>query len=223
VGNTGILLPPPFSENEVPSFIQSHEPLWVKGQGYLSIAYLADSVYPPDGLYTGERAMNVQSYEESNIKLGLQFEGSKNFGSVSGGAVLNTIFRTGILPVSLKKRSVSFTGDGVQGEIFINPTFTGGNTEVYQNATTISPSVGLSQIITGITLQDEGVLTFAPVYAFGNASNQGKGGVLTLIEVEHILAPNTDFLLRLTSLDTAAQNLASHLTWFEGLLDLPRP
>lgn len=177
----------------------------------------------PEGLYEGTRAMTVQGYEESNIKLGLQFEASKNFGDIPTGGVLDSIIRTGSTPVSLKKRSVSFTGEGLQGEIFINPTFTGGNIETYQNATTISPNIGSAQILTGITLQDEGTLVFAPVYAFGNTSNQGKGGLLTLMEPEHILAPNTDFLFRLTSLDSSTQKIASHLTWYEGELDLPRP
>lgn len=205
------------------------EEIWLRTpKGYTVTLFVqegsGDSGEPaPEGLYVGLRAMNVQSYEESNIKLGLQFEASKNFGDIPTGGVLNSIIRTGSTPVSLKKRSVSFTGEGVQGEIFINPTFTGGNIETYQNATTISPVVGLTQIITGITLQDEGTLVFAPVYAFGNASNQGKGGVLTLIEPEHILAPNTDFLFRLTSLDSSTQKIASHLTWYEGELDLPRP
>ncbi|CAM0037785.1 hypothetical protein VPH184E373B_0031 [Vibrio phage 184E37-3b] len=178
----------------------------------------------PEGLYEGRRAMTVQGYEEANIKLGVQFEGSKNFGEVAGGTVLNTIFRTGNLPVSLKRRLVSFTGEGVTGEIFINPTYTGGTSESYQNGTTISPAVGISQILVNLTtLTDDGTLAFAPVHAFGNASNQGKGGVLALIEPEHILAPNTDFLLRLTSLDSNPQSLASHLVWYEGNLDLPLP
>lgn len=208
---------------------QESEEVWLRvAKGYTVKLFVqegsSDSGEPaPEGLYEGLRAINVQTYEESNIKLGLQFEASKNFGDIPPGGVLNSIIRTGATPVSLKKRSVSFNGEGVQGEIFINPTFTQGNSESYYNATTVSPNQGLTQILTGITLQDEGTPVFAPVYAFGNASNQGKGGVLTLLEPEHILSPNTDFLFRLTSLDSSTQKIASHLTWYEGELDLPRP
>lgn len=218
----GLLVPPPFEDSPF-IFDVSHEDIWILVPAQITITYLNNSMIPPEGVYTGERALNVQGYEESNIKLGLQFEGSKNFGELAGGTVLNTIFKTGNLPVSLKKRIASFTGVGIQAEIYINPTYTGGTVEPYQNATTISPATGLSQIIVGINLTDQGTLAFAPIYAFGNASNQGKGGVLTLVEPEHILAPNTDFLLRLTSLDANNQTIASHLNWYEGELDLPRP
>lgn len=201
---------------------EGSETIWIRGSNALISVHTLALIEPPEGLYSGLRAMTVQGYEEANIKLGVQFEGSKNFGELAGGTVLNTIFRTGDLPVALKKRLVSFTGTGVTGEIFINPTYTGGINEVYQNGTSINPQIGLSQILVNLTsLEDTGTLAFAPVHAFGNASNQGKGGVLTLIEPEHILAPNTDFLLRLTSLDNNPQRLASHLVWYEGNLDLP--
>lgn len=200
------------------------EIVWVRGKGAILNVNTVSLSEPPAGVYEGTRAVTVQGYEEANIKLGIQFEGSKNFGELAGGTVLNTIFRTGKYPVSLKRRLVSFTGTGVTGEIYQNPTFTGGTQESYQNATTISPEVGLSQIIVNLsTLTDDGTLAFAPVHAFGNTSNQGKGGVLTLVEPEHILAPNTDFLLRLTSLDSNPQTIASHIVWYEGELDLPRP
>lgn len=202
---------------------EGSETVWVKGVGSKINVHLLNPTAPPLGVYTGTRAMTTQSYEEANIKLGIQFEGSKNFGEVSGGAVLNTIFRTGSLPVSLKRRIVSFTGVGLTASVYENPTFTGGTNASYQNATTVNPQTGLAQIIVNSTLTDDGTLAFAPIHAFGNASNQGKGGVLTLVEPEHILAPNTDFLLRLTSLDDGTQTVASHLAWYEGLLDLPRP
>lgn len=173
------------------------------------------------GIVLGTRAITVQGYQEANVKNGVQYEASKNFGSVAGSTSIDTIFTTGSLPVALKGRVVSFTGDGVSAFIFKAPSFTGGSTEAFQNATDINPVAGGITITTGVTLTDDGTLLFAPIHAFGNSSNQGKGGILTLLEPEQILAPNTDYLLRLTSLDASAQNIASHLRWYEGGLDLP--
>jgi len=177
----------------------------------------------PKGLYSGERAITSQSYTEANIKNGSQFEGSADFGTVATATELKTVFLTGALPVSLKGRTVSFTGEGVQAEVYKAPVYSGGSPAAYQNATDISPNTGISQIIVGATITNDGSLLFAPIYAFGNASNQGKGGVLTLVEPEHILAPNTAYMLKITSLDSGNQKIASHLSWYEGELDLPLP
>ena len=41
---------------------------------------------PPDGLYSGTRAMTIQSYVEANSKLGVQHEGSTLLQGVAANA-----------------------------------------------------------------------------------------------------------------------------------------
>ena len=174
----------------------------------------------PEGSFSGFRALNTQNYTEANIKLGAQHEGSTLF-TVAGLGVNNTIFLTGALPVSLKHRQIGFTGTGVSAFIYKVPTYTGGTSVVYQNPNSINPVVGLSQIIVGSTVTNDGVLTFAPDHLIGSSSKQGKGSSPSNIGQEKILAPNTAYLLRLTSLDAQEQQITSHLSWYEGDLDLP--
>jgi hypothetical protein len=175
----------------------------------------------PLGAYEGLRALTTQSYTEANAKNGAQHEGSTLLLGVVGLASNDTIFLTGALPVSLKGRVIGFTGNGVVAEIFELPTYSGGASATYQNASAINPIAGLSQIIVGATVTADGTLVFAPDYLIGNTSNQGKGVTGAIIGREKIMKPNTAYLFRLTSLDTQAQDITSLLTWYEGELDLP--
>lgn len=175
----------------------------------------------PTGVFTGERAVNTQSYTESNTKLGLQQEGSAIFLGVAGGANNDTIFITGSKPVILKSRRITFSGSGVVAFIYELPTYTGGTSAVYQNANAINPVAGESQIIIGATITTDGILIFSPNYFIGNQSNQGKGDSGSSFGEENIMKPNTTYLLRITSLDSQPQDIASHLSWFEGEPDLP--
>ena len=172
------------------------------------------------GVMTGTNAMITQSYTEANSKLGVEHEGSTLF-TAPGSSVNNTFFVTGALPVSLKGRIIGFTGKGVTAEIYTGAIYSGGSSAPYQNASDINPVAGLSQIIVGATLTDEGTLAFAPDHLIGNTSNQGKGSTGAVVGREKLLKPNTVYLFRLTSLDSSAQDVASLLTWYEGELDLP--
>lgn len=176
----------------------------------------------PLGVSEGFRALNVQTYTESNSKLGLQHEGSTLF-TLGALDKNDTFFVTGALPVSLKGRVIGYTGDGVTAEIYTGATYTGGTPAVYQNASDINPVAGLSQIIVGATVSDAGTLAFAPNHLIGNTSNQGKGTAGIVVGRESLLKPNTTYLFRITSIDSAAQDVTSLLTWYEGELDLPLP
>jgi hypothetical protein len=176
----------------------------------------------PVGVYEGVRAVTTQGYVEANTKLGVQFEGSTLL-TIGGGASSDTIFLTGSNPVSLKGRKISYNGEGVTAEIYSTPTYTGGSPAAYQNANNKNPQVGESQIIVGATITDDGTLAFSPIHSLGNSGFFGGGSQVPGIESERILAPNTAYLLRLTNLDAGAQQVASHLSWYEGELDLPRP
>lgn len=176
----------------------------------------------PAGLFTGLRAMTTQSYTEANSKLGAEHEGSTYIPSLAGLGVNNTIFLTGAKPVILKARRVSFSGLGVIAEIFESPTYTGGTANVYQNSNAINPITGLTTIIVGSTVTLDGVLKFAPVPLIGSSSQQSKGATSVVAGSEQILKPNTAYLFRITSLDPQIQSVASFLSWYEGVIDLPR-
>ena len=153
------------------------------------LRYLYNSNPPPEGIYEGMRALTVQSYTEANAKNGVQHEGSTIINGVLGGASNDTIFITGNLPVSLKARLISYTGDGVKAEIYSNPIYSGGISAPYQNASNINPVVGQSTILVGATITDDGLLAFAPAYHIGNTSRQGQGATATFVGNEKILAP----------------------------------
>lgn len=177
----------------------------------------------PEGITSGLRAMTVQGYVEANVKNGTEHEGSTLLTGVAAGTSNDTIFLTGALPVSLKARVIAYSGTGVSGFIYEDPTYTGGSPVAYQNANAINPVTGLSQIIVGATVTVDGTLVFAPTHSIGNQSQQGKGTSGALLGGERILKPNTPYLLRLTSLDSQAQDISSFLSWYEGELDLPLP
>lgn len=175
----------------------------------------------PNGTINGTRAVNVQFYTESNIKLGLQHEGSTLLLGLAGASSNYTVFITGSLPTVLKARTVSYTGDGITAEIFKAPTYTGGVNAPYQNPNDINPVAGLAQILTVPAVTNEGTLVYAPIHYIGNQSRQGRGATGIAVGGERILAPNTTYLLKLTSLDPSAQDVTSFLSWYEGVLDLP--
>lgn len=193
----------------------------------VSISYMAFEPYKasdfPDGAFAGTRALTTQSYTEANSKNGTEHEGSTLLSAVAGGASNDTMFVTGALTVSLKGRVIGYTGDGVTARIFTGATYTGGTSVPYENASDINPVTGLSQIIVGATVTDDGTLAFAPDHLIGNTSNQGKGSTGAVIGREKLLKANTIYLFRLTSLDSAAQDITSLLTWYEGDLDFPLP
>lgn len=174
----------------------------------------------PSGIFKGTRAVIAQSYTEANSKLGAEHEGSTLI-TLGGNAVNDTFFVTGDLPIALKGRVISYTGDGVTAEIYTGATFTGGASVPYQNASDINPMIGLSQIIVGAVVGSEGVLAFAPDNLIGNTSNQGQGATAAVVGREKLLKPNTTYLFRLRSLDASSQDVSSLLSWYEGKLDLP--
>lgn len=177
----------------------------------------------PIGITTGVRAITTQSYTEANSKNGAQHESSIFHENIAGGGVINTIMSVGSLPLALKGRVLGYTGKGVKAQVFKLATYTGGTPFQIHNASDINPITSLSQILTGAVVTSQGVEAFAPDYLIGNTSNQGKGTSGVVVGREKILNRNTDYLLRLTSLDSQAQDITSLLTWYEGELDLPLP
>ena len=177
----------------------------------------------PVKAFQGLRALNTQSYTESNTKLGIQYELSIYEPVLSSGGVHNMIFQTGDKPVVIKARLVAYTGEGLTANIYESPTFTGGINTEYYNATNINPVDSTSTVLNNPIVTDPGDQLFATNYAIGNASNRGSGSTGTVLGGDHVLRGNTTYLFTLSSLDNQVQGISSYLTWYEGELDLPRP
>ena len=207
-------------------FTSDSSMLFVKGEATVILttgsAFNSGGEPAPEGLYSGLRAVTVQSYVEANAKLGVQHEISVFISGISGNATNDTLFITGSLPVILKERTASYTGAGVLLEIFEDATYSDIGVPV--------PSYNLSRIVntspeavfySGATITTEGVTAFPPEYLIGNESNQGKGGTNHITGRERILKPNTTYMFRVTSLDGTSQDVWLFDSFYEGETDLP--
>lgn len=180
----------------------------------------------PDGAFTGTRALTVQFYTEANVKNGSQFESSTYNAALAGLAVSDYIVSVGAKPVLLKGRAISVTGLGLKLEFYKNPTFTGGVQIPIFNLNSRNPIATTVQIIAAPAVSVAGTKIGCDKYALG--SNPQGGSAVTsstlfneAVGLETLLAPNSTYLFRATSLDTDPQTVFSYNTWYEGQLDLP--
>lgn len=176
----------------------------------------------PDGVFIGTRAMTVQGYTEANVKNGVQFNTSRRVLSLAGNTNSDSIFLTGAKPVILKARKIGYTGNGVSASIYTSPTYTGGTPAAVTNPNNINPAVSSIVLLSSPVITNIGTLTTAIAYSEGNITSQGRGNAEATLGEEVIMRPNTAYLLRVTSLDSAAQNFNAYLSWYEGPPDLPR-
>jgi hypothetical protein len=177
----------------------------------------------PADAYLGMRAVNVQNYLESNVKLGVQHEASRLF-TLAGSINSDSIMITGSNSVSLKHRTLGYDGAGIEARIFRAPTYSGESALVLpRNPNDINPVTSEVQLYTDAVVTVTGTEVFAPAFLLGGATQQNKGAVGAEVGQEKILRPNTVYLLRLTNLDTQAMQVSAYITWYEGALDLPRP
>lgn len=175
----------------------------------------------PAGVFTGARAVTSQSFRDANTKLGNLFNASRRVVGLAAEANADSIFLTGANPVILYARNIGYTGNGVSASIYRQPTYTGGTASDINNPNDINPSTTGVALLTAPTVTNIGTLTTAIAYSEGNTSNQGKGNPGASLGEEIIMLPNTAYLLRVTSLDTQAQNFSAYLSWYEGQPDLP--
>jgi hypothetical protein len=177
----------------------------------------------PDGAFTGRRAMTTQAYDEVNKKTGTQWEASTRVQLAAATGVNYTIFRTGNKSVDLKQRIFGFDGLGVVGRIYRNPTYTGGTPAGFWNMLTSKALVQPEcQLFVQPTVTARGTEIATAVYAFGPASQQGRGSVPAAYASNRIFdEPNTTYLLVIETLDDQLQYVSSRLELYEGGLDLP--
>lgn len=198
----------------------------------------------PAEVAEGLRAINVQGYVESNVKLGVQYSASTYFTGLTAGENLDIIIQTGDKPVAIKGPYVpAKDGGDVVLQFFKNPTFTGGadlSAGVY-NQNDINP-VASGVTLIGVAPTDPATGDYSPNDATKpnitdtgtpiqpslvvlGAETAGSSTTNTLsasIGLEQILAPNTTYLYRRT-VRAATASFFGFSTWYEGELDLPRP
>ncbi|MFH5067208.1 hypothetical protein ACHHY8_02495 [Enterobacter cloacae complex sp. 2024EL-00215] len=182
-------------------------------------------VYPhhssPNGLFTGARSITQQSLVEAAIKNGTLFTASRRVTGVAAGAFLDSTFTTGSKPCILVRRDVGYTGIGVAAYVYRNATATGTPVPAdINNPNDTNPATTTVTLNSGMTFTS-GTLTVSVAYSEGNGSNQGQGNSQAKLGEPIIMLPNTTYVLRIQSLDTATQNINAYVSWIEGYPDFP--
>lgn len=196
-----------------------------------------DSQGAPDGVYSGLRAKNFQSYDESNKKLGFQWEISREIIGATAGQRIFSVIKVGDnLPIDLKARVLGGTDEGVIGKMYwLNESDieTFGNPDRWYNFRTdisrtgAQPEVliypesevtfagGLAAV--DLAIEDRQVSadayrTTSPVAAAGGVPAAPVGGNRIIYQGEIVM---------LEIFSKSAQDVTSLLEVYEGGLDLP--
>ena len=204
----GVALRLKIIKTELPAAVSSlRVSVWRAGVSPQSVVNLHPDVALSD--------ITTQSYIERANKQGKLFTASRRVTDVAGGSNLDSIFITGTKQVIFNQRIIGYTGKGVVASIYRGAVATGGTAAEINNPNDITPQAATAQLLTGATVTNIGQLTVAATYSEGNASNQGQGNSQAKLGEQIIMAPNTTYLLRITSLDTAVQNINAYVSWFE--------
>ena len=204
----GIALRLKIIKNQLPATITSlHVAIWRACATPQSIVNVSPDVSISN--------ITAQSYAERANKQGKLFTASRRVTDVAGSSNLDSILITGTKQVIFNQRIIGYTGKGVIASIYRGAVATGGTAAEINNPNDITPQAATAQLLTGATVTNIGQLTVAATYSEGNASNQGQGNSQARLGEQIIMAPNTTYLLRITSLDTATQNINAYVSWFE--------
>lgn len=179
-------------------------------------------------IINGLRAICVQPYDEMNKKTGRQWAASRivldappSTGAINSTGVYYSVIKTGVNPVDLKSREFAHNGTSLIADIFENPTYTGGTADTIYKACGIADTTTDVELLTGITLTDEGDMFAPSIYILGPDSQQSKGAPNALYGSNYILAANTSYLLKFYSTDTQNQDIAARIEFYDGGLDVP--
>lgn len=161
------------------------------------------------------RGIRDASFTTEGLRPSKIFTASRRVTGLAAGANADSVFIVGSKPVVFFSRLIGRSGTGVSAAIFRGPTYTGGTLAEVFNTNDVSFIASTIQLLTTPTVTAPGEQTIATGWAIGNSSNQGQGGV-NLLGVPLYMLPNTAYLLRVTSLDTQAQDFSSFISWYEG-------
>lgn len=193
----------------------------------------------PKGSFEGFRAINIQTYDESNKKLGLQWEVSREIIGASSGQRIFSVLKVGVNnPIDLKARILGGTGEGVVGKIYwltSDDILSFGTPSTWYNFRTDIARQGLqpeSEIyaesevtfVNGNTAVDyaiEGRKVGADAYRTTKNTNQSGGLSAAAVGGNRIIYPGEYILFEILS--KSAQDVTATIDIYEGGLDLPRP
>lgn len=184
----------------------------------------ATPVGTPSQAFSGNRAMNVQFYDESNKKLGSAWGASRRILGATAGQKFYSILKSRTLPIDLKARGFSYTGNGLIARFYtgFTPVVLPEPDPIYN----LRPSNAAFRDCDIYALDSPpaslGDQWAYPLFLEGNQQNQGKGNPLVSAGYHGwIIDPNEEILLEIESLD--AQNISATIVLYNGLLDLPLP
>lgn len=195
------------------------------GVGQLYGAAVVQSAAMPDYVATGGRALNTQSYTESNTKLGTQFYFQLYVPTLAAAGTYNIVFTVGSKIALVKNRTLYTNGVNVSVQLFKAPTgVSGGTTVPVQNYNDINPVAPTATVLGGATVTSNGTSWGDRAHVW-NASANGQGqqsgsGLAPL--GDRVLLPGKSYLIQIVNGDTNAAPFDYFLTWFEGTPDLPR-
>lgn len=186
-------------------------------------ATAAGEGFPPM-VFEGHRALNVQNYVESNVKLGIQFYIQVALPSLSTSQTYKMLLRTGSIPVLIKDRDFSARGEAVQIQIFKAPSITNTGTAVtVQNFNDVNPVTALSQFFKGVTTTSDGTAWGDPQRLFGASATGQRASANLAPGGDRVLATNKDYLIVVTNTGSGSVDADYFLTWAEVTPDLPLP
>lgn len=172
-----------------------------------------------DNMKQGVGAFTTQSYTAVNIKRGVQYEAS-GFFTIPAESSVDLVYVSGNQPVILKGKEVFFTGEKIKFEVFSEPTYSGGTAIPVYNMTRINPVPSEAILIAAPTVTATGTKTQADRVFLGSASLGANVTAAGASEgLEHVFAPNTAYLERITNMNGTSADVSVYLTWYEGELD----
>lgn len=181
---------------------------------------IGSDVLPPEVLL-GERALNVQFYDESNKKLGSQWTAARRLTGATSTSKYYSILKTRTLPLDLKARVFSYTGTGLIANFYngFSAVTLPAPEPVYSLRPTRPAFRDFDLYALAAPPADLGTLWASPLVLEGPAQIQGKGSPNAVVGTGWIIDPGEEILLEIISLDS--QNISATLSMFNGKLDLP--
>lgn len=181
----------------------------------------------PAGLFTGFRAMTVQSYVEANVKNGTQFYTRVSWPTsddIAGSGTRKVHFQIGAKPILVKTIRSHFIGTEFERRIYADPTgVTGGTAAQISNANN-DPAIAQATTIAvtyNVTTVTDGVEAAEPEYYYGSSSQGGLVSETFPPDLELYLPANTSFLFTITNNDNNAARFSLFIDWYEGDVDIP--
>lgn len=181
----------------------------------------------PAGLFTGFRAMTVQSYVEANVKNGSQFYTRISWPTadeIAGGETRKVHFQIGAKPILVKTIRTHFIGTEFERRTFANPTdVTGGTTVTISNANN-DPAIAQATSLTitkDVATSDDGTEVSEPEFYFGSTSQGGLTSSTFPPDLELYLPANSSFLFTITNNDNSEGRFSLSIDWYEGDVDIP--